>query len=206
MSGFRVTRLASFPCYLAFEGHDQVTGKTKPRQMESKAQRLFTYIFFVPCKEDVMRAILTLAFLCLSVSYASWAQDSVKDLSSPTKSPLSVSIDPHGIPNPDTCDNNLTNSFVLRLRNDSTKALRGYVVGVFYPDPKRGGVRLEEIVENVVFPFSTQKLPAPGAEWERTICRLPPGTDPTSVSVKVDLVGFEDGSKWGPGEFRAHRQ
>jgi len=41
---------------------------------------------------------------------------------------------------------------------------------------------------------------ASGAEWERTVCALPPGIAPTSVSVKVDLLGFEDGSKWGPAE------
>ena len=53
----------------------------------------------------------------------------------------------------------------------------------------------------VVNPLNpAEKVLAPGAEWERTVCALSPGIDPTSVSVKVDLLGFEDGSKWGPTE------
>jgi hypothetical protein len=145
-----------------------------------------------------MRGTLALLF-SLSVSCTSWAQNAATDSSSLPTSPLSVSIDP--APHPDSCANQgAGNPVVVRLRNDGTKPIRGFVVALFIPDPKGTGVRNFWTVAETVNP--NDKVLASGAEWERTACGLPPGLDPTIVSVKVDFVGFDDGSKWGPEELR----
>ena len=137
-----------------------------------------------------MRARLGLLFV-LSVSCASWAQNAATDSSSPTTPPLNVSIDPASIPAP--CS---VNPIVIRMRNEGTKPLRGYVIGLFFPDSKGSGLPCVVTYSEVVSPLSpNDKVFASGAEWERTVCALPPGIAPTSVSVKVDLLGFEDGSK-----------
>jgi hypothetical protein len=144
-----------------------------------------------------MRRTLGLLFF-LSVSCTTWAQNAATDSSSPTTPPVNVSIDPFAIPA--ICE---SNPIVIRMRNEGTKPLRGYVVGLFFPDPKGSGVPHVVTYSEVVNPPNpAEKLLAPGAEWERTVCKLPPGIAPTSVSVKVDLLGFEDGSKWGPAELR----
>src|SRR5271168_1625423 len=144
-----------------------------------------------------MRGTLGLLFF-LSVSATSWAQNAATDSSNPTASPLHVSIDPAGIPA--ICE---SNPIVIRMRNEGTKPLRGYVVGLFFPDPKGSGAPRVVTYSEVVNPLDpNEKVLASGAEWERTVCKLAPGIAPTSVSVKVDLLGFEDGSKWGPAELR----
>jgi hypothetical protein len=144
-----------------------------------------------------MRGTLALLFF-LSVSYTSWAQNAATDSSSPTTPPVNVSIDTSAIPA--ICE---SNPVVIRMRNESTKPLRGYAVGLFFPDPKGSGVPRSVTYGEVVNPLNpAEKLLAPGAEWERTVCELSPGIDRANVSVKVDWLGFEDGSTWGPVELR----
>jgi hypothetical protein len=148
-----------------------------------------------------MRGTLRLLVFFLSVSCTSWAQNAATDSSSPTTPPLNVSLDPAGIPHLDSCGNEATeNPIVVRIRNDGAKPIRGFVVALFIPDPKGSGMRNFWTLAETVNP--NDKVLASGAEWERTACGLPPGIGPTSVSVKVDLLGFDDGSKWGPEELR----
>lgn len=137
----------------------------------------------------------------MAVSYANGAQDSATDSSILTKSPLDVSVDRAGEPDLTHCgDARVRNPLVLQLRYEGTKPLRGYVVGLYFPDPNSEATQRNAIDVDVVYP--NRKLIAPGAEWKRTVCALPEGADPANVSVKVDLLGFEDGSKWGPMALR----
>src|SRR5208282_3802674 len=152
-----------------------------------------------------MRGALGLLFL-LSVSCTSWAQNAATDSPSLTTSPVNVSIVPAGIPQLASCANEgAENPIVVRMRNDGAKPIRGLVVALFIPDPKGSGVRHFWTIQDAADPLDldpNDKVLALGAEWERRLCKLPPGVDPSSFSVKVDFVGFEDGSTWRRMELR----
>lgn len=82
------------------------------------------------------------------------------------------------------------------------KRLRAYLVGLSYPNPKGGRPTvLHAIASDLVFP--NRKLIEPGAAWRQTICTIPDGVNPADVSATVDLLGFEDGSSWGPRQLRS---
>ena len=149
------------------------------------------------------RTLWSLVFF-LSISCTSWAQNAATDSSSPTTSPVNVSIVPASIPQLASCANEGTeNPIVVRMRNDGTKPIRDLVVALFIPDPKGSGVRHFWTIVDGANPLDPKdKVLTSGAEWERRLCKLPPGIDPSSFSVKVDFVGFEDGSTWGPMELR----
>jgi hypothetical protein len=152
-----------------------------------------------------MRGTLALLFF-LSVSYTNWAQNAATDLSSPTTSPVNVSIVPASIPQLASCANEETeteNPIGVRMRNDGTKPIRALVVALYIPDPKGSGVRPFWTIEDGANPLDPNDMVlTSGAEWERRLCKLPPGINPSSFSVKVDFVGFEDGSTWGPMDLR----
>jgi hypothetical protein len=151
-----------------------------------------------------MRGTLRLSVFFLSVSCTTWAQNAATDSSSPTTSPVNVSIVPASIPQLASCAYEGTeNPIVVRMRNDGTKPIRDLVVALFIPDPKGSGVRHFWTIEDGANPLNpNDRVLTSGAEWERRLCRLAPGIDPSSFSVKVDFVGFEDGSTWGPMELR----
>jgi hypothetical protein len=150
-----------------------------------------------------MGAILRSVVLCLTVYCAlAAAQDSFTVSPDLSKSPLNVSVDPAGKADLASCGSEGSrNPLVLQFRYEGTKSLRGYLVALSFPNPKGGTAPLHEIETDLIFP--NKKLIEPGAQWTRTICTIPDGVNPTDVSTRVDLLGFEDGSNWGPRELRS---
>jgi hypothetical protein len=148
-----------------------------------------------------MRIIPRLFLATVVVCYATMAQYLLGD-SSPSvtgttaTSPLNVSVDRSGEPDLTNCgDGGVRNPVVLQMRYVGAKALRGYVVGLYFPESSAASQKHGSSID-VIFP--NQRLIAPNSEWKRTTCALPEGGNPGNVVVKVDLLAFEDGSHWGP--------
>ena len=88
---------------------------------------------------------------------------------------------------------------IVQLHYSGTKALRGYLLTFNGLDDGAG----ENIGDGILEEAHSLREPQilGGQDWTRIICRVPPKVlkDPTSLSAKVDVLKFADGSIWGPG-------
>ena len=95
---------------------------------------------------------------------------------------------------------------IVQLRYTGEKALRGYVLRFDSPYHRAGKPVNDEILEEA------RGLRDPvilsGQEWTRIICSVPKKTlgDPTTLSAKIDVLKFADGSTWGPAALRESHQ
>jgi len=91
---------------------------------------------------------------------------------------------------------------VVHLRYTGEKPLRGYLLTIESSYPRARKSLNEEILEETQ--GSRQPVIVSGQEWTRTICSVPKKTlaDPTTLSTKVDVLKFSDGTIWGPASLR----
>jgi len=91
---------------------------------------------------------------------------------------------------------------IVQLHYTGEKALRGYVLRFDSPYHRAGKPINDEILEEA------RGLRDPvilsGQEWTRIICSVPKKTlgDPKTLSAKIDVLKFADGSTWGPAALR----
>lgn len=91
----------------------------------------------------------------------------------------------------------------MKVHNTSTKAIQGYVYETFFVDPatgkKVGGHR-----EHSVYKESSKGAVLTAGESKESAKPYPlPIMSSGSIaqySFKIDLVIFDDGSRWGPGQ------
>jgi hypothetical protein len=116
-------------------------------------------------------------------------------------SPFEVMIVPTAQTDYDACSGSgfvgKTNVVGLAMRNTGDKALRGYVVAVWYHDV---GSRIvtHATVSKLIHPGDP--MIEPGAEWHATACGLSKGADLQDPKAQVDLLMYADGETWGPVE------
>jgi hypothetical protein len=95
---------------------------------------------------------------------------------------------------------------IIQLRYAGEKVLRGYVLSFDSVEHGPGKTSNPEILEEA------RSLRAPeildGQEWTRIICSVPTKvlTDPSTLSAKIDVLKFADGSIWGPAALRESHQ
>jgi hypothetical protein len=95
---------------------------------------------------------------------------------------------------------------VVQLHYTGTQPLRGYLVRLTLTDAATGRVLQEQPLEEIR--TSNEPLIASGAEWTRNVCTMIKKLlgDRTTVTAKVDVLKFADGSIWGPLELRESHQ
>jgi hypothetical protein len=95
---------------------------------------------------------------------------------------------------------------IVQLHYTGGKALRGYVLSFDSPYHPAGKPINDEILEEA----RGLRDPAilSGQEWTRIICSMPKKIlgDPTTLSAKIDVLKFADGSTWGPVALRESHQ
>jgi hypothetical protein len=95
---------------------------------------------------------------------------------------------------------------IVQMHYAGEKALRGYVLRFDSPYQRAGKPINGEILEEA------RGLRDPvilsGQEWPRIICSVPKRTlgDPGTLSAKIDVLKFADGSTWGPAALRESHQ
>jgi hypothetical protein len=95
---------------------------------------------------------------------------------------------------------------IIHLRYTGEKILRGYVLSLDSVDRGREKTLNPEILEDA------RSLREPGIlegqEWTRIICTVPAKVlrDPSTLSAKIDILKFADGSIWGPAALRESHQ
>lgn len=95
---------------------------------------------------------------------------------------------------------------IVQLHYTGEKALRGYVLRFDSSYHRDGKPINDEILEEV------RGLRDPvilsGQEWTRIICSVPKKTlgDPATLSAKIDVLKFADGSTWGPAALHESHQ
>jgi hypothetical protein len=85
---------------------------------------------------------------------------------------------------------------VVQLQYTGAQPLRGYLVALYPRDSVTGR------------PLPLESMIATGTTWTRTVCSIPEsiaGT-PVTVTAKVDVLKFSDGSIWGPAALPATHQ
>jgi hypothetical protein len=95
----------------------------------------------------------------------------------------------------------------LQLHYVGARPLRGYLVELDLTDAVTGGFFLEKNIQEIRN-LSESMITSDG-EWTRTFCSPVPETydgHPVTITPKVDVLKFEDGSNWGPAALSAsHR-
>ncbi len=96
--------------------------------------------------------------------------------------------------------------FVAQFHYTGAKPLRGYLVVFSLADSTTGKAIQERSVQEAR--DSQQPMIEGGAEWTRTFCAEPMKIpeDSATVTPKIDVLDFADGSTWGPAALPAsHR-
>jgi hypothetical protein len=95
---------------------------------------------------------------------------------------------------------------IVQLHYTGEKPLRGYVLRFENAGTKAGKPLNDEILEEVR--GLREPVILSGQEWTRIICSVPNkiSGDPTTLSAKIDVLKFEDGSIWGPAALRESHQ
>jgi hypothetical protein len=95
---------------------------------------------------------------------------------------------------------------VAQMHYTGTQPLRGYLVRFDLANSTTGKVVQKQVLQEIR--DSREPMIASGAEWTRTVCTMPKKMlgDSTSVTAKVDVLKFADGSIWGPLELRESHQ
>jgi hypothetical protein len=95
---------------------------------------------------------------------------------------------------------------IVQLHYTGEKPLRGYVLRFENAGTKAGKPLNNEILEEVR--GLREPVILSGQEWTRIICSVPNkiSGDPTTLSAKIDVLKFEDGSIWGPAALRESHQ
>jgi hypothetical protein len=90
---------------------------------------------------------------------------------------------------------------VVQLHYTGTQPLRGYLVRLTLVESLIGKVpQVPQVQILQEIRHSGEPMIASGAEWTRTVCtkQKKSSGDPTTVTAKVDVLKFADGSIWGP--------
>ena len=87
-----------------------------------------------------------------------------------------------------------------------SQPLRGYLVVFTLADSTNGTIFEEQSLQDIRDP--RQARVTSGEEWTRTSCIEAKKSviDSVTVSARVDVLDFEDGSTWGPATLRASHQ
>jgi hypothetical protein len=95
---------------------------------------------------------------------------------------------------------------IVQLHYTGEKPLRGYVLTFDSADSGARKPLNDEILEEAR--GQREPLILSGQEWNRIICSVPKKIlgDPTTLSAKIDVLKFEDGSIWGPAALRESHQ
>jgi hypothetical protein len=95
---------------------------------------------------------------------------------------------------------------IVQLHYTGEKPLRGYVLTFDSADSGARKPLNDEILEEAR--GQREPLILSGQEWTRIICSVPKKIlgDPTTLSAKIDVLKFEDGSIWGPAALRESHQ
>ena len=147
------------------------------------------------------RGNLFVALLCLVVIPCFGQSSNSGESPKEGGSPFEVSIVAATQADYDACSGSgfvgKTNVVGLSMRNTGDKALRGYVVAVWYHDV---GSRIvaHSTVGKLVHP--ADPMIEPGAAWHGTACGLSNGADLEDPKAQVDLLMYADGDTWGPVE------
>ena len=103
-------------------------------------------------------------------------------------------------------DCNSGKGVVVQLHYTGAQPLRGYLVRLVLGDSVTGKVLTEQVIQEI------RDLREPmiinGAEWTRTFCSIVKTTpgEPLTVTAKVDVLKFADGSIWGPASLPVSHQ
>ena len=137
------------------------------------------------------------------VLIAGWHTVAAQDKQGTTPSPLQVTT--QGLLGLDRgCK--AGEGLIVQLHYTGEKALRGYLLSFGSGDTGQGKPMGDEILEEARSLRQPQILG--GQEWTRTICSAPKKVlrDPTTLSAKIDMLKFADGSVWGPAALRESHQ
>jgi hypothetical protein len=147
------------------------------------------------------RGILFVALVCFVVIPSFGQSSNSENASNEGSSPFEVSIVPTMQADYDACSGpgfiGKTTVVGLAMKNTSDKALRGYVVAVWYHDT---GSRMvtHATMSKLIHPG--EPMIQPGAEWHATACGLSKGADLEDPKAQVDFLMYADGDTWGPVE------
>ena len=125
----------------------------------------------------------------LACSQIAFAQDEPQE-SSPLSIATQISSDPgkecHG-----------GKGVVAQFRYSGTQPLRGYLVIFSFADSTTGKVLKEPRIRSTL--SSKHPMIDIGAEWAETVCGPEKFTgDNVTVTARIDVLDFADGSIWGP--------
>jgi hypothetical protein len=96
--------------------------------------------------------------------------------------------------------------FLVQFHYTGAQPLRGYLVRLILTGSSTPKVLQEQTVEEIR--KSNEPMIADGAEWTRNVCSFGKklSGDGTTVTAKVDVLKFADGSIWGPLDLRESHQ
>jgi hypothetical protein len=103
-------------------------------------------------------------------------------------------------------DCNSAKGMVVQLHYTGAQPLRGYLVRLVLRDSSTGKVLTEQIIQEIR--DLREHMIVNGAEWTRTLCSIVKTTAgaPLTVTAKVDVLRFTDGSIWGPASLPVSHQ
>jgi hypothetical protein len=105
-----------------------------------------------------------------------------------------------------SADCNSGKGMVVQFHYAGAQPLRGYLVRLVLSDSASRKILTEQIIQEA------RDLRGPmivnGAEWTRAFCSIVKTTagEPLTVTAKVDVLRFADGSNWGPASLQASHQ
>ena len=99
-------------------------------------------------------------------------------------------------------DTNAERIVSFRIKNAGTKPIQAYVAAVKITD----GARIVDVYKTQQIAFTKGAIYREGAEWTEELSLAPKaGADGQRLTVsrpEIDFVLFEDGTRWGPDQFR----
>jgi hypothetical protein len=95
---------------------------------------------------------------------------------------------------------------VVQLHYAGAQLLRGYLVRLVLRDSATGKVLTEQIIQEIR--DLREPMIVNGAEWTHTFCSIvkTKAGEPLTVTAKVDVLKFPDGSIWGPASLPVSHQ
>jgi hypothetical protein len=95
---------------------------------------------------------------------------------------------------------------VVQLQYTGAQPLRGYLVALYPRDSVTGRKLPLRAIQGFTSPL--ESMIATGTTWTRTVCAIPESVAGVSVTVtaKIDVLKFADGTIWGPAALSATHQ
>jgi len=103
-------------------------------------------------------------------------------------------------------DCNSGKGMVVQLHYAGAQPLRGYLVRFILSDSATGKVLTEAVIQEIR--DLREPMIVNGADWTRTFCSTVKTREgePLTVTTKVDVLRFADGSIWGPASLPVSHQ